>query len=102
MFSWLPLCQVKESNPVKLAMYTTDMKLENEAAFKWWINKVLRKKERVIKQVCMQIPRKGIKFGMMIPSSVDEAFKLDKTNGNNLWEQAFEKELKNMRIASNF
>ena len=40
-----------------------------------------------------------MKFGVMIPSSVQEALELDKQNGNTLWADAIEKEMANNRIA---
>ena len=33
-------------------------------------------------------------FGIDVSSSVEDAMKLDKTNGNTLWQDAIEKEIK--------
>ena len=42
-----------------------------------------------------------MKFGVIIPSSVKEALELDRINGNTLWSDAIDKEMKNNRIAFN-
>jgi hypothetical protein len=38
---------------------------------------------------------------MRVPTNVDEAHALDKTNGNTLWTDAIAKEMKNVRVAFN-
>ena len=38
-------------------------------------------------------------FGVEIPNTVKEALELDKKNGNNLWRDAIEKEMKNVKVA---
>jgi hypothetical protein len=40
-----------------------------------------------------------MRFGVPIPATVEEALKHDRANGNTLWHDAIEKELKNVRIA---
>ena len=40
-----------------------------------------------------------MKFGIAVPGTVDEAYALDKANGNSFWSDAIEKELKNVRVA---
>ena len=40
-----------------------------------------------------------MKFGIMVPGSVEEAIKLDKDNGNTLWQDAIRKEMTNSRHA---
>ena len=38
-------------------------------------------------------------FGIEIPNTVREALELDRKNGNNLWREAIEKEMKNVKVA---
>ena len=40
-----------------------------------------------------------MKFGITIPTTVDEALKLDRDNGNDLWKRAIDKVLKNVKVA---
>jgi hypothetical protein len=42
--SWLPLKDIKASNPVELAEYVVANKLQDEPAFAWWAPHVIRKK----------------------------------------------------------
>ena len=39
------------------------------------------------------------KFGISLPKTVQEAYDLDKLNGNTLWADAIAKEMKNMKVA---
>ena len=39
------------------------------------------------------------KFGIRIPKDVEEAIKIDKENGNTLWQDAIAKEMGNVRVA---
>jgi hypothetical protein len=43
--------------------------------------------------------KKCHKFGIGLPSHVDEAYAIDKANNNNLWTDAIAKEMKNVRVA---
>jgi hypothetical protein len=40
--SWIPLKDLKESNPVEAAEYAVANKIAGEPAFAWWICTVLR------------------------------------------------------------
>jgi hypothetical protein len=49
--SWLPVKDLKDSNPVELAEYAKANKLMEEPAFAWWAQKVLRRCDRIINKV---------------------------------------------------
>ena len=99
MSSWLPLCEVKNSNPVKVAEYTVAPKIDGEPAFKWWVSKTLRKRQAIVAKVKSWYWRTTHKFGVELPHSVEEAQKLDKKKDNNYWRAAIEKEMSRVRIA---
>lgn len=99
--SWIPLSILKESNPIEVAEYSVAKNIHDEPAFAWWVPHTLRKRENIIKKVAHRIPRKNMKFGIVVPSSLEEAKTLDELNGNNLWAAAIEKEKKNVIIAFN-
>ena len=40
-----------------------------------------------------------MKFGVIVPTSVKHALQLDKSNGNDLWKKAIEKEVSKVRVA---
>ena len=97
--SWLPLCEVKNANPVKVAEYAVVSKIDGEPAFKWWVSKTLRKRQAIVTKVKSWYWRTTHKFGVELPHSVEEAYKLDEKNNNNYWRAAIEKEMSRVRVA---
>ena len=97
--SWVSLSDLKESNPIELAKYAKANGLKKEPAFAWWVNYTLRKRDRIVKQVHHRQVKKALKFGIQVPSTYKEAIALDKENGNDLWQKAVDKELKNVIVA---
>ena len=89
---------IKESNPIEVAEYAVSREIHNEPAFVWWINKTLKMRDKIIKQVRSRLANRGMKYGVIVPNNVEEAEKLDKDNGNTYWADAIAKELKNVRI----
>ena len=96
---WLPLKEVKESNPVELAEYALSNKIQEEPAFKWWVPTVLRKRKRIINKVKKKYWRTTHKFGIRLPKMVEEALRIDAANGNHFWEDAIKKEMSKACIA---
>lgn len=97
--SWLPLKDVKESNPVEVAEYAIANKLQDEPAFAWWVPHVLRKRDRIISKVKTKYWSKTHKFGIRMPKSVKEALQIDKATGTDFWRKAIDKEMKNVMVA---
>jgi hypothetical protein len=48
--SLVPLREMKDSFPVQTAEYAVAHKLSQEPAFKWWVNHVLRKHQRIVEK----------------------------------------------------
>ena len=48
MSSWLPLCEVNNANPEEVAEYAVASKIDEEPAFKWWVSKMLRKRQAIV------------------------------------------------------
>ena len=99
---WMQLSDLKESNPVDVAEYVTSRKLEDEVAFAWWVPYTLRKKARIIAAVRTRVKRKTHKYGIEIPQSVEDAFRLDRENGNTLWQDALALEMGEIGVAIQF
>ena len=97
--SWIPLKDMKESNPLEVAEYAIRNSVDDHPVFAWWVPQTMKRKETIIKQVTHRLAKKQYKFGIKVPNSVDEALQLDKENGNNLWHAAIQKELKNVLVA---
>ena len=97
--SWLPLHVIKASNPIETAEFAVSRNIHNEPAFAWWVRSTLRNRDRVISRLKTTKVKKEYKFGVKVPSTVEDARSLDKDNGNSLWEDAINKELSKVRIA---
>jgi hypothetical protein len=100
--SWEPLKDLKESHPVQVAEYALTNKIVEEPAFAWWVKKVLRKRDRIIRKVKSRYWQRTHKYGVLVPKSVDEALRLDRDSGTDLWTKAIEKEMKNIEPAFEF
>ena len=62
--------------------------------------RVMSNRKYLIKKLkSSSILRSNLKFGLKVPKTVDEALRIDKENGNDLWDRAIKKELKNVLIA---
>ena len=97
--SWKPLKDLKESNPIEIAEYVTQCGIADEPAFAWWVPFTLKKRERIISAVNNRVKKTTHKYGIRVPNTVEEAYRLDKENGNDLWRKAIAKEMKNVSIA---
>ena len=94
--NWIPLSVAKESNPIDVAEAAITLKIASKPAFNWWVKKALRHRKRIINKLKSNAVRKGrMKFGIDIPGTVEQASALDKANGNTLWTDAINKEMRN-------
>ena len=59
----------------------------------------LKKKTAILKAVNSRDCKNNVKYGVQVPRTLKEARRLDKENGNDLWEKAYKKERKNVGIA---
>jgi hypothetical protein len=96
---WIPLKDLKESNPVELAEYAISNELVEEPAFKWWVANVMRRRNRIISKLKSRYWKTTHKFGILVPKSVDDAYKIDKETGTDLWTKAIAKEMGKVRVA---
>lgn len=96
---WVPMSQVKNSNPIELAEYAMASGIDKEPAFRWWVNTVIKKRSRMINKVKTRMRKGNMKFGVLIPLTVPEALEQDNINGNTLWKDAIAKEYANVKVA---
>jgi len=97
--SWEDLRNLKESNPLDVAKYAESNGLLDEPAFTWWAKHVLKQSKRIIQKVKSRYWQGTHKYGDKLPKSVAEALQFDQENGNTLWHDAIQKELKNVQVA---
>ena len=67
---WVPLKDLKQSNPVELAEYAVGNEISDEPAFNWWVNETLRHRYRIISKVKYKYCRIPHKFGVQVPKTV--------------------------------
>ena len=46
--SWIPLKDLKESNPIKTSKFAVSREIQKAPAFAWWVTHVLRKRAAII------------------------------------------------------
>jgi hypothetical protein len=96
---WIELKILKESNPIQVAEYAMARGIGEEPAFAWWVPYVLRKRDIIVSAVNSRVRKTGHKYGIELPSSVENAIEIDRKNGNTLWQDALAKEMGNICIA---
>ena len=72
MTTWVPLKDLKESNPLPLAEYADANKISEEPAFAWWVHPTLKRRDRIIKKLKSRYWAKSQKFGIELPKTVEE------------------------------
>ena len=82
---WVPLSQLKESNPVEVALFATSRDIADEPVFSWWVPYTLKKADHIICQIKARMKVTTHKYGIEIPRSIKDAKRLDEKNGNTLW-----------------
>jgi hypothetical protein len=100
--SWVPLVEIKDSNPVELAEYAVVNKIDQEPAFRWWAADVLRKQNRIITKIKKRYRRITHKFGIRVPKTVEEAIQIDRETNTTFWTDAIKKEMEKVGVAFEF
>jgi len=83
--------------------------IDHEPAFNWWVRQVLKRRDRIVSQVkgraklskearAKKYTKRTQKFGIEVPRTVEDAVRLDKENGNTLWQDAIAKEMTSVRF----
>ena len=96
---WIALKDLKDSYPIELAEYAANNGLTEEPAFAWWVPYTLKKRTRIIKKLKSKYWQRTHKYGIRIPKSIGEAKEIDRNNGNTLWMDAIQLEMKNLMVA---
>ena len=86
---WITLNLIKESNPIVLSEHSMATGYSNKPAFRWWVRKVLKKRDRLVKKFKMSKNR--FKFGVEVTLTVEYALRIYWENGNTLWHDSIGK-----------
>lgn len=84
---------MKHSNPVELADYSINNKIDDQPAFAWWVPHVVQKRKLIIAKIKTKYWQQLHKYGIRIPKSVKEALEIDAANRNSYWKDAIEMEM---------
>jgi hypothetical protein len=90
---------LKESNPIEVAEYAVSRDIQDEPAFAWWVPYTMKKRTRILAAINARYHKKSHKFGIRMPKSVQEAYAIDKENGNDDWQTAIQKEMNDLMVA---
>ena len=96
---WVSLKDMKNSYPIELAEYAVQANIIDEPAFKWWVKDVLRKRSRIVSKVKSKYWNRTHKYGIRIPKNIKEAKEIDLENGDSLWMEAVQSEMKSILSA---
>ena len=97
--TWVPLKDLKESNPVEIAEYVTARGISDEPAFAWWVPHTLRKRDIIVAAVTTRVRKSSHKYGIEIPRDIEHAKELDRNNGSTFWMDALKLEMTNVGVA---
>ena len=73
---------------METAEFAVSQRIDHEPAFNWFVQHVLKKRDKVIASIRKQQARylkRSHKLGIELPKNVKEAYALDAKNGNTLW-----------------
>ena len=96
---WVPLKDIMASSPLEVAEFAVARGIHDEPAFKWWVNHTLNTRKRIIDKVKTRYWKQQVKFGILLPKTVEEALRLDERNGNHYWRDAMGKENNTVKVA---
>ena len=97
--TWNILKDVRNSYPTQLAEFALQNNFASLPVFKYWIYYAINKKHRIIKKINSKYWTWTHKYGIRIPKTVKEAYKIDQENNNHLWRDALKLEMKGVRAA---
>ena len=90
---------MKNSYPIELAEYAVQANIIDEPDFKWLVKDVLRKRSRIVSKVKSKYWNRTHKYGIRIPKNIKEAKEIDLENGDSLWMEAVQSEMKSILSA---
>ncbi len=96
---WVPLKELKASNPIELVEYAAANEISEEPAFAWWVKDVPWKQNQIVAKIKSRYWKMTHKFGLKLPHSVQEALQIDEETGTDCWRHVIEKEIKNVMPA---
>ena len=103
--TWEPLTHVRKDDPITVAKYAMDNKLQEQKGWQW-AKRIVRREKKFIRMMKLNAAQKKngrkYKFGIEVPKTVKRALELDEVNGNTYWQDAMAKEVGTMLDMNTF
>jgi len=102
---WVSMEAVRLQDPTALAIYALEHNLIQSPGWKWCKDYICHGVERNDRRRAMATKTVGspkYKFGIEIPTSPTHAYKLDRVNGDTLWRDATDTEIKQINDYTTF
>lgn len=96
---WIPVKTLKDSDPIAAAEFAKAQGLDKLPAFSWWVDRVLDKTKAIISKVKSRYWKTTHKYGIKLPHSVEEAYKIDKDTNTDYWTKAIAKESAKVKVS---
>ncbi len=97
--SWIPLKDLKESNPIETAEFAKARSIADEPAFAWWVPCTLQKRDITLSKINAQIRKTTHKCGIETLTSVENAHEINRKNNNTFWKDALFKKMTEVGVA---
>ena len=75
---WVPLKDLKETNPVDVSKYVTACGVEKETVFVWWATYILCKRDVIMLVISLRLRKCSQKYGMRITTLIAHTKRIEK------------------------
>jgi hypothetical protein len=101
--AWIPMEAAQGGQPVPVIDYARKHKLWKHPSWKWTKEFGIEALDDLRQAFIAKFENTPkYKFGVQIPTSISHALRLDKLNGNNLWQEAIQKEMDQLKEYKTF
>jgi hypothetical protein len=100
--SWEHLKDIKEAYPIQAAEFAVTQGIQDLPGSQWWVPQTIKRKNRIFSNIKTRVKKRSHKYGIQVPSSVKEAYQIDRETNTDYWHQAILKEMKNNAVAFRF
>ena len=95
---WIPLKNLKQSNPVGMSEYSVKNEISDELSFNCWIKDTVRHRDSIMYKVKSKYWRTSHNFGIWVSKKVKETYYIYRQSGTDFWTKDIAKEMTNVRI----
>ena len=104
--TWEPMQEMRKFDPLTIANYAHDNHLLEHKGWHWAKRHTRREKKFIRMLRILKTQKKAYapkyKFGVRVPRNVRDALSIDRANGNTLWAEAIQKELRQLEDFETF